>query len=91
MPETPVIPGLVFCRFRGEADLPKIAAVINASFSADKNSERIMVEGLGNIYAHPVHWDPQQDSLLVEVNEKLIGYANTEWRYDADGNCVSCI
>jgi len=82
--EAPAIPGLVFRHFRGEADLPNIAAVVNASFAADKNSERITAEGLANIYAHPVHWDPQQDTLLVEVNGTLIGYANTEWR-EEDG------
>ncbi len=77
LPEAPVIPGLVFRHFRGEADWPNIAAVINASLAADRNSERITTEGLANIYAHPVHWDPQQDTLLVEVDGTLIGYANT--------------
>ncbi len=91
IPETPAISGLAFRGFRGEADLPNIAAVINASHTADKNSERITAEGLGNIYAHPVHWDPQQDILLVEVNEILIGYADTEWRYEDDVNCLHFI
>lgn len=85
--EAPAIPGLVFRDFRGESDLPNIAAVINASLAADRNSERITAEGLANIYAHPVHWDPQQDILLVEVDGTLIGYANTEWREEDDGAC----
>ena len=80
LPEAPAIPGLVFRHYRGAADLPIIAAVVNASLAADKLSERITAEGLANIYAHPVHWDPQQDTLLVEVNGTLIGYANTQWR-----------
>jgi mycothiol synthase len=87
LPEAPVIPGLVFRHFRGEADLPNIAAVVNVSLAADGNSERITVEGLANIYAHPIHWDPQQDALLVEVDGTLIGYANTEWREEDDGAC----
>lgn len=91
IPETPAISGLVFRGFRGEADLPNISAVINASLTTDKNSERITAEGLGNIFAHPVHWDPQQDILLVEVNELLIGYADTEWRYEEDVNCLHFI
>ncbi|TFG73752.1 MAG: hypothetical protein E4H27_00145, partial [Anaerolineales bacterium] len=77
--ETPAIPGLLFRHFHGEADLPSIVDVINASFAADGNSERITVDGLANIYAHPIHWDPPQDTLLVEVGETLVGYANTEW------------
>jgi len=91
IPETPAISGLVFRGFRGEADLPNISAVINASLTTDKNSERITAEGLGNIFAHPVHWDPQQDILLVEVNGILIGYADTEWRYEDDVTCLHFI
>jgi mycothiol synthase len=67
--------------------LDNIAAVINASRAADGNGERITAEGLANIYAHPVHWDPQQDTLLVEVAGTLIGYANTEWREEDAGDC----
>jgi GNAT superfamily N-acetyltransferase len=62
--------------------------VINASSAADGNSERITVEGLANIYTHPVHWDPQQDTLLVEVGRTLVGYANTEWCQENDGDCL---
>jgi GNAT superfamily N-acetyltransferase len=91
IPEIPEISGLVFRRFRGEADLLKIAAVINASLAADKNSERITVEGLSHIFTYPIHWDPQQDTLLVDVNDILIGYANTEWRYEGDGDCLHSI
>jgi mycothiol synthase len=85
VPEAPAIPGLGFRRFRGEADLPGIAAGMNASLAADGNSERITAEELANIYAHPGHWDPEQDSLLVELDGALIGYANTEWREEDDG------
>ena len=91
LPEAPVIPGLVFRHFRGEADWPNIAAVMNASLAADGNGERITTEGLANIYTHPVHWDPQQDTLLVEVDGTLIGYANTEWREEDDGACPHLI
>jgi hypothetical protein len=82
-----VIPGLVFRHF-GEADLSSISAVINASLAADRSSERITAEGLANIYAHPIHWDPQQDTLLVAVGRTLVGYANTEWCEDAQGDCL---
>jgi hypothetical protein len=91
IPEIPQISGLVFRRFRDEADLLNIAAVINASLAADKNSERITAERLSHIFAHPIHWDPQQDTLLVDVNDILIGYANTEWRYQDDGDCFHSI
>jgi mycothiol synthase len=85
-PETPAIPGLVFRHLRGKADLPGIAAVINASYAADRNGERITAEGLANIFAHPIHWNPQQDTLLAEVDGTLISYANTEWREEDNGD-----
>jgi len=62
--------------------------VVNASSAADRNSERITVEGLANIYAHPFHWDPQQDTLLVEVGRTLIGYGHTEWWEESGGDCL---
>ena len=78
--DAPAIPGLVFRHYRGAADLPIIAAVVNASMAADKMSERTTAEELANSYAHTFHWNPQQDALLAEVNATLIGYANTHWR-----------
>lgn len=84
LPEAPAIPGLAFRRFRGPTDLAGIAAVMNASLAADRNGERNTAEGLANSFAHAVHWDPQQDTLLVEVTGTLIGYANTEWREVGD-------
>ncbi|MBU0491588.1 MAG: GNAT family N-acetyltransferase [Chloroflexi bacterium] len=91
LPEAPAIPGLVWRRFRGAADWPDIATVINASMAADRNSERITTAGLANIYAHPVHWDPQQDTLLVTVDGLLVGYAHTEWCEEDDGACPHLI
>jgi len=87
LPEAPAIPGLAFRHFRGAADWPGIAAVMNASFAADRDSERITAEWLANIYAHPVNWEPQQDTLFVQVEGTLIGYANTEWREEDEGGC----
>jgi len=86
--EAPAIPGLVFRHFHSEVDLLSIVDVINASFATDRNRERITAEGLANIYAHPVNWDPQQDSLLVEAGRTLIAYANTEWCEESGGDCL---
>ncbi len=85
IPEAPAIPGLTFRHFHDDADLPGIAAVMNASFAADNLNDRFTAEGLSMIYHHPVHWNPQQDSLLVAVNDVLIGFANTEWRDEQEG------
>jgi GNAT superfamily N-acetyltransferase len=91
LPEAPAIPGLVFCHFRGEEDFPNIAAIINASLTADLSKERITAEELINTYAHAAHRDPQQDILLVEIDGKLIGCANMEWREEGSGDCLYLI
>jgi len=91
LPEAPAISGLVFRHFRGEVDYLNITAVINASLTADASHERITAEGLINIYAHPVHWDPQQDTLLVEVDGTLIGYAGMERREEDSGDFLHLI
>ena len=88
LPEAPLIPGLVFRHFRGEEDFPNIAAVINASLTADGSKERVTAEELINIYAHPAHWDAQHDILLVEGDGQLIGYANMQWRAEDTGDCL---
>jgi mycothiol synthase len=88
MLEAPTIPGLGFRHLHSEVDLPGIVDVINAGFAADGNSERITVEGLANIFAHAVHWDPQQDILLVEVERTLVGYGYTAWCEEAEGDCL---
>jgi len=85
-PKGPAIPGVVFRHFRGKEDFPSIATIINASLTADESKERITVEELINIYAHPAHWDPKHDILIVEVDGKVIGYANTEWREEDSGD-----
>ena len=91
LPKAPAISGLAFRHYRGATDLAKIAAVMNASLAADRNRERITVEGLAMIYACPNHRDPQQDTLFVEVGGTLIGYASKERREVADGACLHLI
>ena len=88
-----IMPGTnaTFRHFRSEADLPGIATVVNRSVAADRNRERITAEELANIYAHPINWDPLQDTLLVEIEGTLIGYANTEWRVEDGGACLHLI
>lgn len=80
IPQAPAIPGLTFRHFRDGDDLPAVAAVMNASFQANGLNDHFTAEGLSEIYKHPVNWNPPQDSLLVEVNGTLVGFANTEWR-----------
>jgi mycothiol synthase len=83
-PAAPSIPGLVFRGFRGAADFAGIAAVMTASL-ADHNGERYAADAVANAFAHPANSDPLQDTLIVEVDGALIGYANTQWRIEDGG------
>lgn len=86
LPEAPAIPGLVFRRFRGAEDFPAIAAVITASNAADGSGEWVTTEEVAGRHAHPVNWDPREDTLLAEASGALVGYAGTEWRVEDTGD-----
>ena len=36
-------------------------------------------------YAHWINWDPKDDTLVVERDGRIVGYARTEWRDLVDG------
>jgi mycothiol synthase len=75
----PSLPGLVFRRMRGEADLRGILAVINGSKAADGIDEVETLDNLRNNYEHPVNSDLANDLLLVEVNGQVVGYSRVMW------------
>jgi mycothiol synthase len=79
LPLAPSIPGLVFRRTQGEADLPGILAVINGSKAADGIDEVETLDNLRNNYEHPINSDPSKDLLLVQVNGQVVGYSRVMW------------
>jgi mycothiol synthase len=85
VPGAPAIPGLVFRGFRGEADYPHIAAIIDGSKIADQIERTQSVEDIAHYYAHLHHCDPYQDMLFAEVNGQVIGYSRVEWNVNGDG------
>lgn len=83
--DSPAIPGLVFRRFRGPADYPGMAAVIQASADADKLERSDTAEDIANAYAHLHNCDPYEDMLFAEVDGQIIGYQRGFWWEEADG------
>lgn len=79
MIDGPRIPGLCFRRFRGESDLPQIAAVLTASEKADKIERQVTSQNLASAFQHLIHCDPYQDMILAEVNSGVVGYARGWW------------
>ncbi len=83
--DAPAIPGLSFRGFRGEADYPAMAAVINGSKEADGLDRTHSVEDIARSYRHLVNSDPWRDMLFVEVDGEVVGYCRVSWIREAEG------
>ena len=81
----PSIPGLTFRRFRGEADYPHMAALINACKVADGVERTSSIEDIARNYRHLENCDPQTDMLFAEVNGQVIAYGRFWWDELAEG------
>ena len=76
--QSPAIPGLVFRRFRGEADFPGMAALLNACADADGLGYTDTVEGLRFLFDHLINCDPYQDMLFAELRSPVTGSTRTQ-------------
>jgi len=88
LPAPPAIPGLTFRSFRGEADYPLMAAVLEGSKDADKVERVDTAEDIARTYAHLTHCDPHTDMLFAELDGRVIGYNRVTWRQEYDGKRV---
>jgi len=86
VPDRPDVPGLRFRRFRGAADLPGMAAAIQAANDQAGSLEVVSTDDMARSYAHLVNCDPERDILIVERNGTIVGYARVEWRDLVDGS-----
>jgi mycothiol synthase len=85
LPNAPAIPGLTFRRFRGEADYPHMAALINACKIADQVERVGNVDEIARTYRHLENCDPQTDMLFAEVDGQVIAYGRIWWDDLSDG------
>jgi mycothiol synthase len=95
--QPPAIPGLAFRRFRGEADFPGMAALLNACAAADGLDYASTVEGLRIQFEHLVNCDPYQDMLFAEIappgagaapsvnGTRVIAFSRVWWRLEGTG------
>ncbi len=86
--DAPDIPGLRFRHFRGEADLPGMIAVLNASAASDGSERADTLENLAKTYSNLKNCDPQQDMVMVEVDGEMVGYSRTMWWVELDGSRI---
>jgi len=81
----PDIPGLVFRRFRGPSDYPKMVAVLEGSKEADQIEEVDNVERISKSYSNLKNCDPYRDMVFTEVDGQVVGYSRVLWREELDG------
>jgi mycothiol synthase len=85
----PQISGLIFRRFRGEADYARMVRVLRES----ERPEEVQDEDIPGAIRPSAHFDPYQDMILVEIEGDLIGYgritrvddSGDEWVYSLRG------
>jgi mycothiol synthase len=81
----PAIPGLVFRRFAGEADFPKMLTVIHGSKTADGVQRSETLAETAYNYSHLTNCDPYKDMLFAEIGGQVIGYNRVFWEVLEDG------
>lgn len=85
LPNAPSIPGLTFRHFRGEADYPGMAALINICKGVDGVERATTQEDIARGYRHLENCDPHTDMLMAEVDGQLIAYGRLWWDDLLDG------
>jgi GNAT superfamily N-acetyltransferase len=88
IPDSPSIDGLKFRRFRGEADYPEMVRVLNICKQADQIPEMDTVEQIANAYNHLTNCDPDHDMVMIEVNDRLVGYTRLWWGTEVNSDHI---
>jgi len=81
----PLIPGITFRAFQGEADYPLMAALISACKVADGVERSSNVDDIARTYRHLENCNPQTDMLFAEVYGQVIAYGRICWDDLLDG------
>ncbi len=91
VPLAPAIPGLVFRRFRGEADYAAMHSVTEGSKESDGLERTATVEDIARTYRHLTNCDPYRDMVFVQINGDpmgVIGYGRVWWQQELKGDRV---
>jgi ribosomal protein S18 acetylase RimI-like enzyme len=86
VPDSPRLRGLRFRLFHGESDYPAMVKVTNQCLDAIGIDHATSVEDMARRYRHLHNCDPVRDSLIVETNDRMIGYTRVWWEQELTGN-----
>lgn len=85
---TPDIPGLMFRRFRGEADYPELVTLLNACMQADQIDQVMTLEELAHEFINNPNFDVERTGTIVEMDGKIIGYSSLFILEEEAGNLI---
>ncbi len=91
VPNAPQIPGLVFRRPRLPEDHAGTSEVFNAMARADGMNMRVSAEDVAHWFEHTTGWDPAVDEVVVELDGRIVAYADVRHRPDSDGTEVFAV
>jgi mycothiol synthase len=79
MPGAPALAGLVFRRFRGEADYPVMVGILDACNAADRLEYINSVDEIAWVFAHLTNCDPYRDMLFADVDGEAVAFSRVWW------------
>ena len=88
LPEAPVIPGLKFRHFRGEADYPVILDIFNACQVVDGSDSTSTLESVAHNYSHLERCNPFTDMIFAEVDGQAVAYGRVWWSQEGAGEYI---
>ena len=80
------IPGVRFRGLRRPDDYRGMAEASQAARDASGRQSGVTAESLALAFEHFVNFDPERDALIVERDERFVGFARTSWRDQVDGD-----
>ncbi len=86
LPEAPPVHGLRFRRFAGPADFPGMVAANMAARRAYGVLDFVTVESVAVQYGNLTNSDVARDLVIVELDDRIVGYARVEWADQHDGS-----
>ena len=80
----PPVPGLTFRRYRCGEDLPAFVEVYEACRQVDGFSWILTLDDIENQYRHLLNTDLDEDVVVVEVDDEVIGFSQQNWVQELD-------
>jgi mycothiol synthase len=85
VPEAHTVPGLVLRRYQGNADHADMSRVVNERRRAAGMIPSSTPDDIANTYRNLLNCDPVHDIAIVELEDRVVGYARVFWELETHG------